>query len=114
MNVTDRIALFVTLLQDLYDKNYAASYANLLSPRIEAPEGGRKYQRVVVTQRYENNPNGVLDGQSSVYCFIDLNTGDILKAAGWNSPAKGVRGNIFNENCDVGTRATVFGSGLYR
>jgi len=32
---------------------------------------------------------------ASVYCFVDMTTGDIFKAAGYNSPAKGSRGNIF-------------------
>ena len=49
----------------------------------------------------------------SVYCFIDRSNGDLLKAAGWKTPAKGKRGSIFNENCDVGTRADMHGSGLY-
>lgn len=30
----------------------------------------------------------------STYCFIDRETGDILKPAGASSPAKGIRGNI--------------------
>ena len=47
---------------------------------------GRKYLRVVT-----NNGNS-----RSVYCFINRETGDILKAAGWASPAKGKRGSIFN------------------
>ena len=34
----------------------------------------------------------------SVYCFIDYTTGDVLKAASWNAPAKHARGNIFDEN----------------
>lgn len=37
------------------------------------------------------------DSQKCVFCFIDPNTGDIYKAAGWAAPAKGIRGNIFNE-----------------
>lgn len=36
-------------------------------------------------------------GQTSVHCFVETATGDIYKAAGWSSPAKGVRGNINDE-----------------
>jgi len=34
----------------------------------------------------------------SVHCFVDTQNGDVLKAAGWNAPAKHARGNIFNDD----------------
>jgi len=37
-------------------------------------------------------------GSGSVYCFIDKTTGDILKPASSKTPAKGSRGNIFDEH----------------
>ena len=110
--VLARIGLFISKLQALYDQHYAEHFNALLSPRIEFDLGGVKYLRVTVTQRYEKD-GVVSDGQRSVYCFIDLRTGDILKAEGWKGPAKGPRGNIFNEDCDVGKKANVFGGGLY-
>lgn len=33
---------------------------------------------------------------TSIYCFVDIETGDILKAASYKAPAKGARGNIYN------------------
>jgi len=36
-------------------------------------------------------------GQRSVFAFVDPETGDIYKPAGWNAPAKGVRGNVTDE-----------------
>jgi hypothetical protein len=50
-------------------------------------EFGRKFARIVHTNW----------GQRSVHCFVDIKTGDILKSAGWSTPAKGVRGNLANE-----------------
>lgn len=49
----------------------------------------RKYVRIV----------GDTGGQygRSVECFVDINTGDVLKAAGWKAPAKGVRFNLLDE-----------------
>jgi hypothetical protein len=35
---------------------------------------------------------------TSVHCFIERETGNVLKAASWKAPAKGTRGNIFNED----------------
>lgn len=108
-----RTDLFVSKLQALYDADYTKNYPVLKSPRIGIDLGGVKYLRITVTQQYAGPNGSISDGQRSVYCFIDLRNGDILKAAGWKAPAKGARGNIFNDECDVGTRATVHGGGLY-
>lgn len=37
-------------------------------------------------------------GQNSVHCFVDIETGDVLKPASWRRPAKHARGNIFDEH----------------
>jgi hypothetical protein len=112
--VEARISQFVTLLQALYDDYFAKHYSNLTSPVIARQEGGIKYARITVLQRYTKDGVTTVSDSGSVYCFIDLKNGDIYKAAGWKAPAKGARGNIFNDNCDVGTRADMNGSGLYR
>ena len=52
-------------------------------------EPGTKYARIVVSSA---------GPQRSAYGFIDLTTGDLLKADGWKKPAKHVRGNIYREN----------------
>lgn len=56
-------------------------------------EKGRKYHRIVQDTR--NKETGEMFDQRSVAGFLD-NDGNILKAAGWKGPAKGIRGNIFN------------------
>lgn len=48
---------------------------------------GKKYFKVVQN----------FGGQSSVFCFVDRNTGDIYKAETWYRPARRVRGNILSE-----------------
>lgn len=53
---------------------------------------GAKYIRVIETTRGTSNP--------SVFCFVDMD-GNILKAAGWKVPAKGIRGHISNGANDV-------------
>ena len=58
------------------------------SARIEL---GRKYAKIVRTE--------IRDGKSadrSVFGFIDLTTGNILKAASWAKPAAGARGNVLD------------------
>jgi hypothetical protein len=49
---------------------------------------GRKYVKVVAER----------GGSKHVHSFIDLQTGDVLKAASWNAPAKYARGTIMNNN----------------
>jgi hypothetical protein len=57
---------------------FAESYQLGMSP------GGRRYIRIV---------SGARGG--SVYCFVERETGNVLKSAGWKTPAKHVRGSIF-------------------
>ena len=61
---------------------------------------GPKYAKLARTRPGE--PVG-----HSVYCFIDVTNGNILKAAGWATPAKGARGNI-----RVGTASDWFNGAL--
>lgn len=65
---------------------------------------GQKVTRIVMT----------VDGKpSSVHCFIDNATGDVLKAAGWKAPAKGARGNIVTGLDDITARFDWSGHYLY-
>jgi hypothetical protein len=45
----------------------------------------------------------------SVFCFIDMTNGNVLKSAGWKTPAKGARGNIFDEHNGL-ARITAYGT----
>jgi len=56
---------------------------------IIEPIFGKKYAKLIKSENHGGNIVG-----RSAFCFIDLATGDILKAASWAAPAKGVRGNI--------------------
>ncbi len=47
---------------------------------------GKKFHKVLRTSHR----------QTSVHCFVDIETGDIYKAASYKIPAKGIRGNIKN------------------
>lgn len=67
---------------------------------------GRKVVRIVMHTPGDSR---------SVHAFVDLATGDLLKAAGWKAPAKGPRGNIATEDGlqDVKDRFTWSGGYLY-
>lgn len=55
---------------------------------LAVAKGGRKYLKIVEMKAGEI---------SRVHCFVNATDGDVLKAAGFNAPAKHARGNIFDE-----------------
>ena len=71
-------------------------------------DGGTKFLKVKYFQDkietdYETDKKTLRkDERGSIHCFVDKNTGDIYKPAGWKSPyLKGnncVRGNIFDSS----------------
>ncbi len=66
----------------------------------------RLQKRMRVWCQYASNTNP--DDRGSCYAFVDLESGDILKPAGWKAPAKHARGNIFDEQHGLGA-VHVFG-----
>lgn len=72
---------------------------------------GRKFVRIVMTT-HTDATTGKRRG-ATVHAFVDLTTGDLLKAAGWKAPAKGVRGNILTGQDEVRERFTWSGGYLY-
>ena len=61
-------------------------------------ETGRKYFKVIRTEEPFTSKNGVKHpSHTCVEAFIDRQTGDIYKPAGWNKPAKGARYNLLDE-----------------
>lgn len=101
--IQNQIKTFITLLTHLHTEHHIKSFGvnSEDAPPVFTVNFGRKFARV-------------MKDDSSVYCFIDIATGALLKADSLTAPAKGIRGSIFNPNCDVGTVADVFGSGFYR
>lgn len=77
----------VARLSDVED--FVAKLTPIIHPdsTIEILPGPKNFKLAIV-----NGPS------RSVYAFIERETGAILKAEGWSRPAKGVRGNIFNDN----------------
>ena len=65
----------------------------ILENRFYVDKGARKYARIVSESTRGTN--------RSVFLFVEIATGNILKAASWKAPAKHARGNIF-ESFDKG------------
>jgi len=91
----------------------AQSFVDWINDTADTPEGyvwsldrpGAKVVRIVMAHH----------SSKAVHAFVDLATGDLLKAAGWKAPAKGVRGNIATADglADVQARFTWSGGYLY-
>jgi len=74
--------------------------------RYEVDTPGRKYVRIVM------KPKG--DTGGSVHAFVNLENGDLLKAAGWKAPAKGARGNVLTNLETIKDSFTWSGSYIYK
>lgn len=84
--LTARVKDFMVAVQAQTDRYTANNFPSLKPDRITVENwNAPKYIRVL----------RVGDSTGSVHCFIDATNGDILKAAGYNKPAKHARGNIF-------------------
>ena len=57
---------------------------------------GRKFIKII----RDNSVWGFVAKSDGVHKGVPMKTGDVLKAAGWASPAKHTRGNIFDNNQD--------------
>ena len=91
MEFKTRLQEFVDAIQVQQNEYYEEHYPSLTAPTISIDKGGRKYIRIV-----RSDP-----AQRSVHCFVEVATGNILKAAGWSAPAKHSRGNIYNGSCGM-------------
>lgn len=94
--VKEALGRFVAAVQAMLDDYFAKTYTHVQSP-ILSVDYGKRYAKIVRTERTGSG--------RSVYCFVDSN-GDILKAASWKAPAKGVRGSILAENPLSGVTTT--------
>lgn len=83
MITQEQIQGFLSGAQSVINAYFAEHLTRLTPPTLEAMEG-KKYIRVV----------SVGPGQRSAWCFLDRETGDILKCDGWKRPAKHARGHI--------------------
>lgn len=101
LSFDEAVKAWVAAVQDLFNKHYAYEYPNLPVPQLAySLNEGRRYLRIVI---YRNgNPE-----DRSVHSFIDRKTGDVLKAASWQTPAKNPRGNIYRGLLGVDKRGGI-------
>jgi len=83
------LARFIVNAKACVNEYFATNFPRNNVPTLECSPGGVKFVRIV--QRETN-------GGGSAYCFVEVATGNVLKAAGFKAPAKGVRGSIYSKD----------------
>ena len=83
------LAAFLAFCQGVVDTHYATHFSNLTSDLLSVMKG-RRYAKIVATRRGDHSTG------RSVYCFVDMTNGDILKSASWKAPAMHARGNVLD------------------
>ena len=78
------LASFLAAAQLVVDQERNAKFPRL-SRAVLSADPGRKYVRIVIDAG---------EGQRSVYGFVDMTNGNVLKAETWKKPAVHARGNV--------------------
>lgn len=78
------LGAFVNATQAKIDAYFKANLTNLQAPQLTVEPGSKNVR--IVSSGLANR---------SVHCFVRIEDGAILKAAGWKAPAKHARGSIF-------------------
>lgn len=110
MDFPTALTVFVAKCQSISDAYMEQQCPNLPKSVIGVPNDGKAFVRVVRTDRGQGG---------SAHCFVAIQdgsnrklgawkSGDVFKADGWASPARGARGNIFDANSGCG-RMGVYG-----
>lgn len=83
MSIIETVANILPKLVEKFESKGPFKYL------LEAREGG-KLIKVCIGSQINDRPTAI----QSVFFFVDKNTGDVFKPAGFNAPAKGARFNI--------------------
>ena len=79
---------YIQEIQEASDKDWAKNGYPMDKKPTYCVSQGKVWSKILEKQGW--------NGGTSVHCFVDKD-GNIYKAASWNAPAKGIRGNINNE-----------------
>ena len=80
---------YTAALQTLVNKYWETSGLTYAPPPQVSVIMGKKFAKIV---------KGGEKHSTTVHTFVDIASGDIYAAAGWDKKAKHVRGSIYNEN----------------
>ena len=104
-NYQSNLEAFVVVITEEIRKYTNQRFPNL-TPEVLSVHPGKKYDKIV-----SGRPGSEY---GSAYCFIRREDGAILKAGGWVTPAKGVRGYITDANYGWGKAVGPYGAAYLR
>lgn len=87
MEFQEALEKWLQRAQEIKMKHHEKMGFTLPTATLVIMAGGKKYIRIVAREYNEST--------GYVFCFIERSTGNVLKAASWNAPAKHARGNIY-------------------
>lgn len=96
----------------------AEAFANALGEKFQdyefSVEAGIKFDRIV-----QQSKSSIRGGQRTVHAFVEKSSGDLIKAAGWKTPAKlksgwATRYNLITEFDKAVKEADFAGGYLYQ
>lgn len=107
------IEKFASILESRIEENMRVNYPNVYAGRESKVlvSYGKKYAKIITQDNVRNHPLSI--SHKAVHCFIEIETGDIYKAASWAAPAKHVRGNVNTPDCGM-SAVGVYGANYLR
>ena len=89
--ILDRLSRLIGRIDEKLVAYYEKEYDFIQPPELNV-HLGRRYAKVVRTGAGRSE---------SVYFFVDLTNGDLLKAASYKVPAKGARASLFDSDLGI-------------
>ena len=103
--IRTRVELLIDLINKAMLKHYQATFTHLEAPSVGIDGNGKKYLRVSFFRFHDSRGKSYPE---SVYFFVDLTNGNLLKPATYKAPElKNPRGNVFDK--DILTKLTPYG-----
>ena len=88
---------FQDQLQNQLGEYYSKHLSGLNVPRVKINKGSKFYKIII-----DNSVWGFIARIPMIHKGVQINKGDLMKAAGWNAAAKHSRGNVIDGTAQYG------------
>ena len=95
MTFEEALTVWMEKVQTMLNTHYSKNFPTLDVPKL-VKAGGTKYLKI--NNEYMGGSDLKPEKRTSIYAFIEVATGNVLKPQTWKAPAKHARGNIYDES----------------